>query len=188
MTVTFKERTRLRELCDAATDELWVGRSEGGACSLWVLCMSPDEEIWNLTKEDAQFIAAARTALPRLLDEVERLEKLFEASEADCRPLRQLEQFKFLADDRDQRLSLYEDETIPALKAQVAERDKDIAGLERFRALRLRHNDEMERKQKRIIRLEKALRSAGFATAAGWQPFDVQKAHSLITAALAADE
>ena len=46
-------------------------------------------------------------------------------------------------------------QAIEQLQAQVAEREKDIAGLERFRALRLRHNDEMERKQKRIIWLEK---------------------------------
>ena len=41
----------------------------------------PVEELGSLTWDDGQFIAAARTALPRLLADVERLEKIREAAE-----------------------------------------------------------------------------------------------------------
>lgn len=64
----------LRKLCDAATPGPWfTWRTERGRMSVqipqgWLLEMMPYG-----TADDAEFIAAAREAVPRLLDEVEKL-------------------------------------------------------------------------------------------------------------------
>ena len=77
-----------QELCDAATEGPWILTAEephGIAC-----LMAPNDSLLMLDRdgmacvdkpEDARFIAAARTAMPVLLDEVRRLR----AELDDCR-------------------------------------------------------------------------------------------------------
>lgn len=88
-----EERKRLRELCDKATPGPWrkvVCNKEDG----WSCVMGEHEAVTDgvqtgeMNGDNADFIAAARNALPELLDEVERLrarverlEKVREAAE-----------------------------------------------------------------------------------------------------------
>lgn len=78
--MTPEEIRRLRALCEAATRGPWVvERSDDGA-GLWCVC-HPETVCYSTTvanffegdKENADFIAAARSALPTALDEIERL-------------------------------------------------------------------------------------------------------------------
>ena len=79
------EREKLRALCDAATPGPWKARhrafgltAEDDECSGLGLVVDGPPEAWNRGQyargADARFIAAAREALPRLLDELERVE------------------------------------------------------------------------------------------------------------------
>lgn len=74
------EIAALRKLADAATPGPWAVEDERGEVVTrhWqgetpVVCGPPRARGWDLDPEDAAFIAAARTAVPALLDEVERL-------------------------------------------------------------------------------------------------------------------
>lgn len=86
------EIKQLRILCDAATTGPWVA-TEGGtvksmsmtrevnkrACMVQVaLAVEPqlDEDTTTPRPNNAKFIAASREALPRLIDEVDRLQRL----------------------------------------------------------------------------------------------------------------
>ena len=80
--VTPEELKRLRELCDAATGGEWQRYGHIGSGSLARVraivgkCERTHREMFQDVPSDgndAAFIAAARTALPALLDEVERL-------------------------------------------------------------------------------------------------------------------
>lgn len=67
----------LRALCDAATKGPWRHSSEGAG---WAVLGPEWEHLVQLGELDtdldlAVFIAAARTALPEALDEIERLRK-----------------------------------------------------------------------------------------------------------------
>ena len=71
---------QLRELCEKATPGPWEQCKDDPWC-VWV--MNGDKDGFNLLAEcgwidndwNAAFIAAARTAVPELLDEVERLRR-----------------------------------------------------------------------------------------------------------------
>lgn len=88
--MTKDERDALRQLCEAATPGPWVSfqedsaieAEEGGAiCHIAHHAYLPTamrrNEDWS--HANAAFIAAARTALPKLLDYVEELEKKLES-------------------------------------------------------------------------------------------------------------
>lgn len=82
------EISRLRELCDAATDGPWE-RINKVDMPQWVFARTVEPD-WDVgydgsepmvdaaTPENAEFIAAARSALPVALDEIERLRSLLE--------------------------------------------------------------------------------------------------------------
>lgn len=64
------EIARLRALCERAEDAPWEYAGNGR-----VVSKEYDMDICcQVTGADAEFIAAARDALPKLLDEVERLQ------------------------------------------------------------------------------------------------------------------
>jgi len=82
--VSARESDAPRELCDAATPGPWVF-SEG---FLWNEALDhgvlAHGEIvqWDMTAPNRAFIAASRTLVPRLLDEVERMRPVYEAARA----------------------------------------------------------------------------------------------------------
>ena len=95
---TAAERERWRELCEKATPgpwELWTsnswrrfGSTDGNCCRVCEPIVQehdghPDLHFPNGGENgpDARLIAESRTALPRLLADVERLEKIREAAE-----------------------------------------------------------------------------------------------------------
>lgn len=83
--MTTEELQRLRELCDQATPGPWAARPTNAGTGLFT---PSDEWIcweWDIENHNAAFIAASREALPKLLDEVERLKKIIarELSEND---------------------------------------------------------------------------------------------------------
>lgn len=74
----------LRRLCEAATPGPWVAATWAGEDFGWSACGPVHEESdddtpegpnQDLAKRDADFMSAARIAVPELLDEVERLRK-----------------------------------------------------------------------------------------------------------------
>lgn len=69
------EIARLRDLCERATDGPWEYAGYG-----LVMSKEYDAKVCHqATRGDAEFIAAARDALPKLLDEVERLQHAYPA-------------------------------------------------------------------------------------------------------------
>lgn len=81
--MTDAEVKRLRELCDKATVAPWRAWFVGMTPGEGVIRIDSDRanvlitnEICNPHEDDLEFIAAARTALPALLDEVERHRRL----------------------------------------------------------------------------------------------------------------
>ena len=90
--MTPEELTRLRELERAATASPWSTDDHvvrpGDSPGQWHIYESGEDDppLFSSglgTKEDAAFIAAARNALPGLLDELERLWKLAEERTRD---------------------------------------------------------------------------------------------------------
>lgn len=88
--LTEDELKQLRELCDAATDgpwwvsddglnDVWNGEEEFAENLIAPGCVRHGEAPSERIRADQDFIAAARTALPQLLDEIDRLKK-----EAGC--------------------------------------------------------------------------------------------------------
>ena len=74
---------RLRELCDAATPGPWAEQHWKGAPDGCVY--AGNEWIANASIENAALIAAARTALPALLDRLEAVERERDEAKAACR-------------------------------------------------------------------------------------------------------
>jgi len=74
---------RLRELCNAATPGPWTHASHFGA--IFQISAASDAIVTTQfcyaseTEANAAFIAAARAAMPALLDEIERMQGLLEA-------------------------------------------------------------------------------------------------------------
>ena len=60
------------ETCDVILIESWAYGSTPGICG-------PHSSMWPLLREDAEFIAEARNALPQLLDDLAALEAKLEA-------------------------------------------------------------------------------------------------------------
>jgi hypothetical protein len=79
--MTEDERTELRRLHEAATAGPWVHTTDAMTGSEWGyirpgVCAAPLATMWRNHERlmpNAEFIAAARTAVPALLDENERL-------------------------------------------------------------------------------------------------------------------
>jgi hypothetical protein len=82
--MTNEEITKLRELEAAATAEPWVGVADAAGRKRSYVCLDyPPAKVLNycdgtglygwFSEGDADFIAAARNAMPGLLDELERL-------------------------------------------------------------------------------------------------------------------
>lgn len=94
--LTEERLAELRRLCEAATPGPWSVRGDArpdyyGNCYWWirgpegyryVVCNDAQSAEGGVTRrEDAEFIAAAREALPALIDEVGRLRRRVEALE-----------------------------------------------------------------------------------------------------------
>jgi hypothetical protein len=86
MTIDDAELARLRALCEAATPGPW-SKGDGKNNARWVvmghyvpICSTElsHAPIGQGQESNVEFIAASRTALPQLLDEVERLRGLLE--------------------------------------------------------------------------------------------------------------
>ncbi len=76
----------LKKLCAAATPGPWRSESYGGetgcVSEIYTIATGDDGDRENaMTKETASFIAAARTAVPELIAEVERLRGLIKQTE-----------------------------------------------------------------------------------------------------------
>ena len=69
---------KLRELCEKATPGPWLEEPRQNEATdfayVWAVHRCVLEDDGCLVEEDADFIAAARTALPEALDEIERLQ------------------------------------------------------------------------------------------------------------------
>lgn len=76
--MTEDEVTRLRALCDGATQEPW--EMHGTVVVYSPVCC---RKVAEADEADAAFIATARTALPAALDEITRLRALVEAAFAE---------------------------------------------------------------------------------------------------------
>ena len=79
--MTRPTRAQLRELCEKATQGPWVDRRRAERAEVW--SMGPDIDPYDeglvcdyIKADDAAFIAAARTAVPALLDENDALRAL----------------------------------------------------------------------------------------------------------------
>ena len=86
--MTTEELKRLRELCEKATKGEWYedcGCVEDSCGMATIATCGHGGIVIDQYRADARFIAAARTALPALLDEVERLRKALKAI-ADKQP------------------------------------------------------------------------------------------------------
>jgi len=83
MTISDSEMKRLQKLCKGATPGPWAASvggpwaaSAGGPSPAWVVTADTgrgEVTVAETDRRDAEFIAAARTALPVLLDEVRQL-------------------------------------------------------------------------------------------------------------------
>lgn len=90
MSMTPEELSRLRELCEKATPGPWeahvatrfkgIEQERGviGPNGENVICWVVDE--FEQSTENDEFIAAARTALPQLLDEVDQLREVLDSA------------------------------------------------------------------------------------------------------------
>ena len=80
--MTPDDLARLRALCEGATKEPWTidQRDAAVLAADWALVSHSEKSGLGLiiTKADAEFIAAAREALPRLLEENARLKEVVE--------------------------------------------------------------------------------------------------------------
>jgi hypothetical protein len=77
--VTTEELKRLRELCEKATKGEWYedcGCVEDSYGMATIATCGHGGIVIDQYRADARFIAAARTALPALLDEVEKLKRV----------------------------------------------------------------------------------------------------------------
>lgn len=87
--MTKDDLARLRVLCEEATPGEWVfDPPECFQGSAQIVCESGDVAE-SLYPPDAQFIAAAHSALPALLDELDRLRLVVDAGTATIRRLEQ---------------------------------------------------------------------------------------------------
>lgn len=79
--MTTERIKELRELCDKVTPGPWYEyANQGHVFSIQTLngsggCILPRSGYEWIRVDDAKFIAASRTAIPELLDEIERLQR-----------------------------------------------------------------------------------------------------------------
>jgi hypothetical protein len=76
--ITREELDRWKELAEAATEGPWEVIERGG---YYYFKPPGDHRMGRKRKENAEFIAAARDAVPRLVAEVERLNTLYQPCE-----------------------------------------------------------------------------------------------------------
>lgn len=146
--MTDDEIKRAKELCEAATAGPWraangtgsasvVCEAVGVHCAIYINVRTCEvDECVRRWQADARFIAAARTLVPRLIAEVERLrrtERFLRYHEIDDEPIRSMsERLVAAIDDTDPRLGLAEDVAMN-VDQLLKQRDEARAELARLR-------------------------------------------------------